>query len=102
ALAESFRLDPRPGVLFTEAECEARWGKTATALAHYTDFLQLVARLPADQQAKHADRQKIAEQQKAALAARVPRLRLVVPASAPAGVSVSKDGVALGPALLGV
>jgi hypothetical protein len=37
ALAESHRLDPRLGTLFTLAECEAQWGKTGSAVAHYRD-----------------------------------------------------------------
>jgi hypothetical protein len=37
ALAESVRLEPRPGAIFTLAECEAQWGHHASADAHYAD-----------------------------------------------------------------
>src|SRR5262249_52925634 len=51
-LAESYWLDPRPGVLFTLAECEARWEKTASALAHYDDYLRLYGSMPAGRPAR--------------------------------------------------
>src|SRR6185436_17789381 len=44
-IAESEKLDPRPGTLFTLAECYAKAGKLATALAHYGDFLAMHAAL---------------------------------------------------------
>jgi hypothetical protein len=33
-IAESYRLDPQPGTLFTLAECEVKRGRLATAVAH--------------------------------------------------------------------
>ena len=39
AIGESYRLDPRGGTLFTLAECEAKAGKIATAVARYDDAL---------------------------------------------------------------
>jgi len=32
ALAESQRLDPRAGTLFTLSQCEVQWGRVATAV----------------------------------------------------------------------
>src|SRR5438477_5379956 len=58
SIAESYRLDPRPGTLFTLAECEAKGGKLATAVARYEDYLQLFARLTPDQQAKQKGRER--------------------------------------------
>src|SRR5690242_9942096 len=49
ALAESQRLDPRPGTLFTLAECESRAGRIATAVAHYEDYLARFAKMTPDQ-----------------------------------------------------
>src|SRR4051794_16280293 len=39
ALAESQRIDPRGGTLFTLATCEARWGRIATAVTRFGDYL---------------------------------------------------------------
>ncbi|WP_437943129.1 hypothetical protein WMF27_27655 [Sorangium sp. So ce281] len=38
-LAESERIDPQPGTPFTLAACEAQWGRIATAVAHFKDYL---------------------------------------------------------------
>jgi hypothetical protein len=101
-LAESYWLDPRPGVLFTLAECEAKWGRLASALAHYEDYLRLYASMSAGLQAVQRERAQVARRQRAALADRVPTLSLSLPASAPTGVVVRRDGVALGAPSLGV
>lgn len=102
AIQESHRLDPRAGTLFTLAECEAQQGRIATAIAHYNDYLALLDGLTAAQQAKHQDRKKIAEQQRATLGPQVPRLTLLLPPGAPAGTVVTRDGVALSAPSLGV
>jgi hypothetical protein len=101
ALAESFRLDPKPGALFTQATCEARWGKLATAVAHYEEFLQRVAALPPAERARHEGREEAARAQLAELSPRVPRLTLVLPPSAPRGTAVTLDGTPLDAARLG-
>lgn len=102
AFGESYRLDPRPGVLFSQAECEAAWGKVATAASHYGDFLALVARLPAEQRAKQGEREKHSKKQLTQLEPRLPRLTLRLPPGAPAGAVVQRDGVALGAVSLGL
>jgi hypothetical protein len=48
AIAESQRIDPRPGTLFTLATCEAQWGRIATAVSRYGDYLAVYERLPDD------------------------------------------------------
>ncbi|MDI1451721.1 hypothetical protein [Polyangium sp. 6x1] len=95
AIAESQRLDPRPGTQFTLAECHALAGKLATAVVAYEDFLRMVAGLPVWQQGKYLDRVRLAEGQKAALGPQVPRLILVYPKDPPAGVRVFRDGTEL-------
>jgi hypothetical protein len=102
ALGESYRLDPRPGTLFTLAECEAKRGRVATAVTRYGDYLALFARLPPDAQAKQKGREKIAAEKKAALSAEVPLLTLSLPKGAPPGTVVKRDAVVLGDASLGV
>src|SRR5689334_12224252 len=91
AIAESQRLDPRAGTLFTLAECEVKWGHIASAVAHYADYLTLFSRMPKDQQERQGQRPKIATSQKAALEPQVPTLTLVVPPDAPRGLVVKRD-----------
>lgn len=102
AIEESERIDPRPGTLFTVAECDASWGKVATALARYQEYVDLVPRLAADQQQRHKARVDIANAQIAKLKPTVPTLTLVLPANAAAGTSVTRNGEVLKGAALGL
>jgi hypothetical protein len=100
ALAESHRLDPRAGTLFALAECEAKAGKLASGFGHYQDYLGLVSRLSVEQQERHAERAAIAREQTRILRPQVPTLTLLLPAGAPPGLLVERDGITLrGPAL---
>ncbi|WP_437577378.1 hypothetical protein [Sorangium sp. So ce887] len=101
-LAESQRLDPRPGTLFTLAFCESKWGRVATAVGRLSDYLRLVERLPQAQRARQRERVGAASAERARLAPRVPELALSLPAGAPAGTVVTRDGLELGEASLGV
>lgn len=100
--AESYRLDPRPGTLFTLAECEAASGKLSSAIAHYSDYLQVFARMPADQRARQLDRDKVAHDQIAKLQPQIPQLILTLPAKAPAGTLVRRGDVLLQRPSLGI
>lgn len=104
ALAESYRLDPLPGVLFALADCYAKDGKVATALARYEDYLRLLPQLtPAQQQKQRtAGREQAAMDAKAQLGPEVPLLTLVLPATAPKGTRVVQDEQELGAASLGI
>jgi len=102
AIAESYRLDPRPGVLFTLAACEAKAGHVASASSHYEDYLDVVKGLPPAQRAAQKDRERIARKQKQELASKVPTLTLVLPDSAPPGTKVTRDDVVLGKPQLGI
>jgi hypothetical protein len=101
ALAESFRIEPRPGTLCALADCEARWNKVASAVAHYADYLRMVAGLAPDKRKPHAERKRLAEQSIARLKPTVPLLTLVLPKGAPADTLVKRDGKVLGAAALG-
>lgn len=102
ALDESYRLDPRAGTLFTLAECFAKAGKTASAVARYEDYLNVFARMtPADQGKQHG-RDQTARQQHDKLKPHVPVLTLRLPDGAPPGTTVTRDGAALGNAVLGI
>jgi hypothetical protein len=99
-IAESQRLEPRPGTLFTLAECLAGEGKLATALARYEEYLRVFSRMTPAEQGKQRGRDGIAKSQRDALSPRVPQLKIVLPPEAPAGTKVKKDGVELGAATL--
>jgi hypothetical protein len=102
AIAESYRLDPRPGTLFTLAECEAKRGRTATAVELYEDYLSQYARLPADRQEQQGHRKQIAEEQRTALAPQVALLTLLLAPDAPAETRVKRDGRDVAPAAIGL
>jgi hypothetical protein len=100
ALESSFRLDPRPGTLFTLADCDRKWGKTASALARFVEYLALYERMPPDSQARQRERASVAAAERAALERTVPLLSVRLPGDAPPGTRVWRDDVELtGPAL---
>jgi hypothetical protein len=102
ALGESYRIDPHPGVLFTLAECENRWGKIASALTHYGAYLDLFDHMSLQQQGLQRGRDKVATAQRDRLRSDVPELTIALPPDAPAGTTLERDGVALGKPSLGV
>lgn len=102
ALKESFRLDPRPGTLFTLAECEKGWGKLARAMAHYEDYLARYARMPEAQRATQRERFDVATASLDQLKSEVPRVLVRVEGSLPPGAAVTCDDLPLGSASIGV
>lgn len=101
-LAESHRLDPRPGTLFTTAECEAQAGKLASALARYKDYMALFARLPPADQARQRGREQVAQKAISELGPKVPRLTLKLPAGAPKSATVRRNDTEVGAASIGL
>lgn len=83
ALAESMRLEPKLGTLYTLADCEALRGRVATATAHFSDYLRQTDELPAAQASKHAGRRQLATRRMAEMRDKVPYLRLRAPAGGP-------------------
>ncbi|MGK4008190.1 hypothetical protein WMF31_36570 [Sorangium sp. So ce1036] len=102
ALAESQRLDPRPGTLFALADCHDRAGRIATASALYGDYLRAVAQMRPAYRLRHRDRARMATARREALAVEIPELTLVLPASAPQGVRILRDGTEITAASLGM
>lgn len=102
AFEQSYALEPLPGVLFTLAECEAGWGKLATAIGHYQRYLEVLPTLPAAQRERHAERAKVASEKIAALNGLVPELTIRVPDGAPAGVVVKRNGEVVAPTTYGI
>lgn len=101
-IAESHRLDPVPGALFTLAECEAAWGKTATALTHYQSFIDTLTTLPPGRRDRFGERRSLALEKMAALATVVPELTVDVAADAPADLVVKRNGVVVARSTYGV
>jgi hypothetical protein len=102
ALAESQRLDPRAGTLFTLSQCEVRWGRVATAVTRLGDYLELYERMTPEQKARQAERRKVAKEQRDKLAPDVPELTLSLPPGAPAGTVVKRDDAVVASAALGL
>jgi hypothetical protein len=102
ALAESYRLDPLPGALFTLADCEAKAGRLATAVARYDEYLAMFARMTPKEQTGQRGRDKLAAAAKVSLVPRVPTITLKLPASAPPGTQVMRDGLLLNTPALGM
>lgn len=102
AIAESHRIEPKPGALFTLAICESRWGHVATAFAHFGDYLALHEQLTPEQKVRQGERPKVAKQEREKLAPLVPELALSLPPGAPAGTVVKRDGRVVDGAALGV
>ncbi|WP_437784772.1 hypothetical protein [Sorangium sp. So ce1097] len=100
AIAESHRLEPKPGALFTLAICESRWGRVASAFTRFEDYLALHEQMTPEQQSRQGERAKVARQERERLAPLVPELSLSLPPGAPAGTVVKRDGRVVDAALL--
>lgn len=93
-LAESQRLDPGIGTQFHLADCYEHQGKVASAWAVFLEVASLA------RASGQTDREKVAMQRAARLEPRLPKLEIDVPASSRiAELTVSRDGVAIGPAM---
>jgi hypothetical protein len=101
-LEQSYKLEVRPGTLYALADCEAKRGRLAAAVERYDQYLALYATLPPDKQRIHADREKLARNQRAALLPDVPEVTLTLTPNAPPGTLVTRDGVPVAKAALGV
>jgi hypothetical protein len=101
-IEDAYRADPRPGRLFTLAECEAGRGRIASAVARYDEYLAVFAQMPPEKQAKQQGREGIAITKRAALAPHVPQLTVLLPPGAPGGTVVKRDGAVIAEASVGV
>lgn len=101
-LAESHRLDPRPGTLFMIAVCYDRWGKIATAVAIYEEFLREYSKMQPDIRGRYTERAAKAEPRRLELAPQVPRLKLILPPDSPRDVEIQRNGVEISAASLDV
>lgn len=94
AFEESQRLDPGAGTLMNWAMCEAQQNKLASAWQHLNEAAQLLA--PGD------DRAAFVRAQRQKLAPRVPYLTLRLSANMPPGARISRNGVELHAASIGI
>jgi hypothetical protein len=94
-IAESYKLEPHAGGLFTLAECEAQWGKIASAIADYDGFLDTIAHLPPPDRIKQQARTKLAAEKRTALFREVPRVTLSLESDTTPGTTVTLDGKAV-------
>lgn len=93
-LEESLRLDHGIGTAYNLADCHEHVGKLATA---WSGFLDVAAQSKA---AGQAQREKVARERAQKLEPRLPRLVVDV-RTAPPGLTVERDGVAVGAAAFG-
>ena len=94
-LEASLRLDAGIGTQFNLADCNEHIGKMATAWAGFIDVAT------AAKAAHQVEREAVARKRAQALEARLPKL-LIDTSSAPAGVTVTRDGVPVAPSVFGV
>lgn len=99
-IAESQRLDPLPGSLFTWAECEARAGKAATGWSLFQRFLRETNAEP--ERSKQARRREAAEARMKEIEPSIARLELSLAPGSPADTMVILDGETLAAATLKV
>ena len=101
-LADSYRLEPLPGVLFTWATCELRADRLASAAAHYGAYVDAVGRLSATDRAAEEERRQVAERERARVLPEIPYLTVTVAAEALHTSTVHRDGQLVPEELLGV
>lgn len=95
-LAISYHLDPRPGSLFTLAECFSKWKREAIAIAHYKRFLAIIRNFDGMEGQRQTERAAVARSQIAELEKKLGRASTAVPVSEEGKVPVA--GVAAPPA----
>lgn len=80
-LAISYHLDPRPGSLFTLAECFAKWRREEIAIAHYKRFLTIVRNFDGMERQRQTERVEVARSQIAELEKKLRRASNATPTS---------------------
>ncbi|HVH46361.1 MAG TPA: hypothetical protein VM925_28665 [Labilithrix sp.] len=91
---ESQEREPAPGTLLNLADCEENLGSLLAARAHFESAARSFR--------AGDERGPYAKERLAALEARIPKLTVRLSPKAPANTVVERDGLALGPTILGV
>lgn len=92
AIEASQRMDPRPGTLFTLAECEAQRGRVATAMRYYGEYLALYKNFTSQKKLEQKERATTSEAQMKSLELLAPKLTLILADGAGSEVIVKRDG----------
>jgi hypothetical protein len=90
---ESYHLSQLPGTLFTLAECYAFAGKIASAVARYSDYLEVMSKRPDSERIIQRGRMDRAVARKAELEPKVPFLTLEYKKALPAKTSITRNGI---------
>jgi hypothetical protein len=101
-LERSHALEPKAGGLVALADCNARWGRFATAVAGFKSYLDIVSRMPPAERRRHMAREAIARDYVARLEHQVPELILILPENAPDGATAMLDDVLLSTTVYGL
>lgn len=100
-LAESYRLDPTPGVLYAMGLCEYRLNHLKSSRAKLSDFLAICATLSMERQRRYRDRAAAASEKLHFLEDAIPSITLFLPPSMPIGARVFLDEQPLANTVLG-
>ncbi len=92
-LEQSYKLAPKPGTLFTLANCRDREGKVASANTRYAEYLRTYAGMTEAERQKHANRAFISETRVHELESRLPKLKLTWQGELPAQLRILVDDV---------
>ncbi len=100
-LDRSYHIDPRPGTLYTLAECEARRERLVTAITHFSQFITVVNSCPPWKQRQYQARKEKAEKRRTEIEPSVPMLTLTLEPDAPWTTLVELDGAKIELSALG-
>ncbi|HRI68220.1 MAG TPA: hypothetical protein PK156_28515 [Polyangium sp.] len=92
-LEQSYKLAPKPGTLFTLANCRDREGKIASANTRYAEYLRTYAGMTEAERQKHANRAFISETRVHELEPQLPILKLTWQGELPTHVKILVDDV---------
>jgi hypothetical protein len=101
ALAQVYLQTQGAGALYTQAECEAKWGKVTAARAHYREYLALYEAMSPKKRKGQFDRAEVSTRQIEALGKLLAKVTVSLPANAPEGTVVTRDGEELDAQSLG-
>jgi hypothetical protein len=99
AFKRSYQEDPRAATIFYLAKCYEKWGRLATAVAHYDDYLAKYDQISPSEQATEREREELASARQQALLKQIPTVVLRVPFDAPATTKVLRKAIDGGPSV---
>ena len=91
-IEQSKELDPRPGTIFTLAECYAKGGKPASAVEQYDRYLELFGMMAPEDQQRQKARSGISRRERTRLLEEVPWLTVLLSPELPSDAVITLDG----------